>query len=272
MAKTANRTGPLPVQSVSRSLDLLDAVATGDHSLVALASKTNLTPSTAYRLLSTLMDRGYVARSAETGRFRVGHKVIELAAVAASATDRLRVLIRPYLESLRDATEETANLVVPEGVSVVYADQVESARAVRMFTVIGRRVPMHASAAGKAILAASPEGVLNARLAAGLEVLTTHTLATAESLRRDLDLTRERGFAVDREEYDLGVSCVACPITDARAHAVAALSVSGPSERMRAADLEALGAVVRDHARNASQELGADMSAAPTPTTSLRAR
>lgn len=261
MTKTAKGPGRTPVQSVSRSLDLLEAVASGDLGLVALATKTNLTPSTAYRLLTTLMDHGYVTRSAETGRFRVGHKVLELAAVAASATDSFRAVIRPYLESLRNATDETANLVVPDGVSIVYTDQAESARAVRMFTVIGRRVPMHASAAGKAILATSSQALLEARLAAGLEALTSRTLATEGALQLDLQLTRERGYAVDSEEYDVGVVCVAAPIAGPT-EAVGALSISGPSERMRAGGIEALGAVVREHAQRASQALGAD--AAPS--------
>lgn len=258
MAKTAKGAGPTPVQSVSRSLDLLDAVASGNLGLVGLATKTDLTPSTAYRLLATLMDRGYVTRSPDNGRFRVGHKVLELAAVAASATDSLRAVIRPHLENVRNATDETANLVVPDGVSIVYADQVESARAVRMFTVIGRRVPMHASAAGKAILATSSRQLLEARLAAGLEALTPHTLATEHALQEDLDLTRERGYAVDSEEYDVGVVCVAAAITGPTAETVAAMSVSGPSERLRAAGLTEIGVVIREHALLASRALGMD--------------
>lgn len=257
MAKTGNRRGPAPVQSVGRSLDLLEAVASENVGLVALAERTGLGPSTAYRLLATLMERGYVTRSPRTGRFRVGHKLVELAAVAARDSESLRSIMRPHLEQLRDATDETANLVVPDGVSIVYVDQVESSRAVRMFTTIGRRVPAHASAAGKAILASSPAVLLDERGAAGLERLTPHTLTTTRALAADLDVIRARGFAVDSEEYELGVVCVAATILGPDGEAIAAVSVSGPSERMRETDLDALGALVRDHAAQASRELGA---------------
>ena len=257
MAKTGDRSGPALVQSVGRSLDLLEAVAAENLGLVALAERTGLGPSTAYRLLATLVDRGYVTRT-RTGRFRLGHKLLELAAVASRDRESMRSIIRPHLEQLRDATDETANLVVPDGVSIVYVDQVESPRAMRMFTTIGRSVPMHASAAGKAILACSSAALLQKREAAGLERLTPHTLGTSQALKDDLEIIRARGFAVDAEEYEPGVVCVAAAIPGPDAEAIAAISISGPSERMRDGDLDVLGALVREHAMLASQELGAN--------------
>jgi IclR family transcriptional regulator, acetate operon repressor len=258
MAKAAKRRGPAPVQSVGRSLDLLDAVAAETLGLVALAERAGLGASTAYRLLSTLMEHGYVRRNPSTGHFHVGYKLLELAASAAHDTEVLRAIVRPYLDALRNATDETANLVVPDGVSVVYIDQVESARAIRMFTAIGRRVPLHASASGKAILASSSsKSLLADRETAGLAALTPHTLITSRALEHDLDRTRTRGFAIDNEEHDLGVVCVAAAIIGHDGEPTAALSVSGPSERMRAADLDALGAIVRTHSLEASRDLGA---------------
>lgn len=254
MAKTRGRTSPAPVQSVARSLDLLEAVAAENGGLVAIAERAGLVPSTAYRLLTTLMERGYVSRSARTGRFRLGHKLIELAAVAARDSDSLRSIVRPHLEQLRNATDETANLVVRDGVSIVYVDQVESSRAIRMFTTIGRRVPMHAAAAGKAILAASPTELRLERKAESLDRLTPHTLITTRALAADLEMTRNRGFAIDNEEYELGVVCVAAAILGSDGEPVAAISVSGPSERV-AAELDGFGELVRAHAEDASDEL-----------------
>jgi DNA-binding IclR family transcriptional regulator len=257
MAKPRNRRGPTPVQSVGRSLDLLEAVANDNVGLVALAERTGLGASTAYRLLVTLLERGYVARNPSTGRFRVGHKLVELAAVAARDSESLRSIARPHLEQLRNATDETANLVVRDGVSIVYVDQVESSRSVRMFTAIGSRVPLHSAAAGKAILAASPAAVFDERQAAGLERLTPHTLCTTEALAADLGVIRGRSFAIDSEEYELGVVCVAAVIRGPDGEPIGAVSVSGPAERMRATDLNAMGALVSEHAETASGELGA---------------
>jgi len=258
MATVAKRRGPVPVQSVGRSLDLLDAVGAESVGLVALAERTGLGASTAYRLLSTLMEHGYVRRNPETGHFHVGYKLLDLAARAAHDTEALRAIVRPHLEAVRNTTDETANLVVPDGLTVVYIDQVESARAIRMFTAIGRRVAMHASASGKAILAFSSKSPLEGREIVNLEALTSHTLITLDGLADDLERTRSRGFAIDSEEYDLGVVCVAAPIIGHNGEPAAALSVSGPSERMRAADLDVLGAIVRNQAADASRELRAE--------------
>jgi IclR family acetate operon transcriptional repressor len=256
MVKSARGTGPQPVQSVVRSLDLLDALGSESLGLVALAERTGLQPSTAYRLLGTLQRRGYVSRNLHTGQFRIGHRLLELAALATSASETLRATVRPHLEQLRDVTDETANLVVLDQLSIVYIDQVESPRAIRMFTSIGRRVPLHASAAGKAILAISSEALLNDRASAGLDRLTRNTLGSRQPLEQDLATTRDRGFAVDNEEYELGVVCVAAVIIGPDGGPAGAISVSGPTERMRDADLARLGKLVRRHAAEASSELG----------------
>ena len=127
-----------------------------------------------------------------------------------------------------------------------------------MFTRIGRRVPLHAAAAGKAILAVSADSLLRERASAGLERLTARTLTSADSLERELSKIRKQGFAVDNEEYELGVVCVAAAIIGADGDAAGALSISGPTERMRVANLTLLGALVRRHAAEASIEIGAD--------------
>ena len=261
MAKTTDRPGPLPVQSVGRCLDLLEAVAAEELGLVAVAERAGVGPSTAYRLLSTLMERGYVTRSPQTGQFRLGHKLVELASAARQDSERLRAAIHPHLRALRDATGETANLVVLDGLSIVYVDQVESSRAVRMFTTIGRRVPLHASGGGKAIAAFAPPELVDDLVAQGLERLTPHTLATPKRLRADLARVRERGYAVDDEEYEAGVICVAAPIFGQSGEIVAAASISGPAARMQEHELDALGATVREHTRAASADIGAGADA-----------
>ena len=241
MARTNGTVGPLPVQSVGRSLDLLEAIADEQLGLVALAKRVGFGPSTAYRLLSTLAARGYVTRNAETGTYRLGPKLLEMAAAARDQDVRLRAIVHPHLRALRDATGETANLVVADDDAVVYVDQAESPQSVRLFTTIGRRVPLHASGGGKAIAAFSPPAAVDELVAGGLTQLTERTLVTSRAFGDEL----------------AGVVCVAAALRGADGEPVAAVTVSGPAARMRGHGLDALGALVRDHADRASADLGA---------------
>jgi DNA-binding IclR family transcriptional regulator len=246
------------VQSVVRSFELLEAVAAADEiGLVELAHRTGLQPSTAHRLLATLIECGYVVQNPQTSRYRLSHKVVELAGGPEHRIERLRTAVRPHLEAIRDATDETTNLCVLDRFTIVYVDQAESGRAVRMFSEVGRRVPAHACGAGKVMLAHQPPDVLASFAErAPFTALTSHTLTTAEELEVELRRARSRGYAVDREEFEDGVACVAAPIFGPGGEVVAAISVSGPAPRLLRRDLGELGELVRGHVAAISHELG----------------
>jgi DNA-binding IclR family transcriptional regulator len=246
------------VQSVVRSFDLLEAVAGADEvGLVELANRTGLQPSTTHRLLATLIECGYVVQDPQTSRYRLSHKVVELAGGPEHRIERLRTAVRPHLVAIRDATEETTNLCVLDRFTVVYVDQAESWHAVRMLTEIGRRVPAHACGAGKVMLAHHPPEAIGGLLAREpFARLTPHTLRTAAELEAELERARTRGYAIDDEEFEDGVACVAAPILGPRGEVVAAISVSGPAARLMRADLAELGRLVVRHVREISHELG----------------
>lgn len=246
------------MQSVVRSFDLLEAVAAADEAgLVDLAHRTGLQPSTTHRLLATLIECGYVVQDPQTSRYRLSHKVVELAGGPEHRIERLRTAVRPHLVAIRDATEETTNLCVLDRFTVVYVDQAESWHAVRMLTEIGRRVPAHACGAGKVMLAHHPSDAIAPLLAREpFERLTPHTLRTAVELEQELERARTRGFAIDDEEFEDGVACVAAPILGPRGEVLAAVSVSGPAARLMRADLAELGKLVVSHVRDISHELG----------------
>ncbi len=246
------------VQSLERALDLLEALASaGELGVSELAARTGLVPSTAHRLLSTLVDRGYAAQSAAGGRYLIGYKLLELSSGLQDRVERLKLAAREHLEAIQRETGETTNLVVLEGRDVVYVDKVDGTRSVRLFLEVGRAIPAHTSGAGKAILAwRSTEDVAAMLGGAPLSRSTPRTLTTLEGLDEDLKRIRRRGFATDNEEHEEGVACVGTPVFDHRGISIAALSVSGPTTRILNADTADLGALLREHAEAVSLKLG----------------
>ena len=246
------------VQSLDRALDLLEALASADELGVSeIASRTGLVPSTAHRLLGTLVARGYAAQSPVSGRYLLGYKLLELTSGLQDRLGRLKTAARPHLEAIQAETGETTNLVVLEGRDVVYVDSVSGTRSVRLFTEIGRAIPAHTSGAGKALLAWRDPAELEALLGAGpFAASTPRTLTTLDALQEDFMRIRRRGYSTDNEEHELGVACVATPIFDHAGAPLAAISISGPTPRILHADTADIAGVLREHAEAVSAGLG----------------
>jgi DNA-binding IclR family transcriptional regulator len=250
------------VQSIDRALDVLETLAAdGELGVSDVATRTGLVVSTAHRLLASLADRGYVRQTSAQGRYALGLKVLELAAGMQARTAALCVAARPHLEHVGRVTGETTNLVVLDGDRVVYVDQVPGRHSVRMFTELGSSALAHTTASGKAMLAQrSPEAIakLFPRAREPFERLTPRTHATLASLTDDFTRIRARGYALDDEEHEQGVSCVAAPVFDATATAFAAISISAPTTRIVHADPEQLGGLLLRQAAAVSAALGYD--------------
>jgi len=248
------------VQSVDRALDVLEALAAGGELGVSeVAARTGLVVSTAHRLLAGLADRGYVARNQENGRYLLGFKVLELTGGLEVLTSPLRAAARPHLERVQQATSETTNLVILDGDRVIYVDQVEGTHSVRMFTRLGRSALAHTTGSGKAILTYRPPEVIEQlypRAREPFERLTPRTLTTVDALRQDFVRIRRRGYALDTEEHEDGVTCVATAVFDSTGFACAAISISGPTARMDGADTRELGQLLHRHAADVSAALG----------------
>jgi IclR family acetate operon transcriptional repressor len=240
------------VQSVDRALLLLELLgqAGGRLPLTELAQRSGLPLATVHRLLASLGSRGYVRQDPDR-RYALGTMLLPL---GDAATRMLSGWALPFLTQLAQACGETANLGVLEDDHVVYVAQAPGRHRMRMFTEVGRRVLPHSTAIGKVLLAwQSEENVRRVVSRLGLPARTPHTLTTLPAFTAELAAVRTRGWAVDDEEEEVGVRCLAVPV-GAGPGAVAAVSVSAPASRLERDHPEVLAALTR-----VSSELAASM-------------
>ncbi len=257
------------VQSVERALALIDLLAReqGGLTLTEICQLAGLHTSTAYRLLATLAAHGFVRRDPERRTYRLGLHLLHLGEAARAQCD-LREEAAGTLQSLAHRTRELANLVVPSGNRAIYISQAhaQSELTVRMFTQVGAWVPLHCTAVGKAIIAHWPDEDLEQLTREGLPAHTPNTITSPERLQSELAAIRQRGYAIDDEEREVGVRCIASPVFDAEGQVVAALSISGPAGRVTPDRFAELGETVREAAARLSERLGfSGHSAQPRP-------
>lgn len=226
----------------------------GRKSLTQIANHLNVSKSTAHRYLTTLEGLGVVQRD-ERETYRLGLRLVELAGAVLADHD-LRREAEPELEALAQSTKETAHLAVPSGNEVFYLAKVDSPHAIRMFSRIGSRMPMHCTALGQSILAHLPEERVREVLSEGLPRRTPNTITDPVALRANLELVRQRGFAIDEEENEAGVRCVGAPVFDLAGAVVGAISISGPTMRITPEVALAIAPAVMQAARAVSLRLG----------------
>jgi len=202
-----------------------------------LARRLGVAKSTTHRVLATLTDEGLLEQNADSGRYRLGLAVFDLAAAVQSLD--LHEAAMAAMTDLRNRTGETVQLAVLDGREVVYVERLDSPNLLRLFRDLGRRNSAHSSASGKALLAFSPPEAVDRLLRSWkLRARTPHTITTVTALRAELSHVRERGYACNRNEYEIGVVSVAAPIHDASGTTVAAVSVAGPSSRLDPIELQ----------------------------------
>jgi DNA-binding IclR family transcriptional regulator len=239
------RTGPRRregVQVIARAAEMLRRLAAEPHglTLIELSARVGLPRSTAHRIVSALAQEGFV-RPAPSGKLRIGPALVGLA--VASRSD-LRHEVGPYLERLSHELRETVDLAVLDGGEVLFIDQYTSRRTLRIVSEIGARFPLHATANGKALLAAVPPEELADLLPRRLTASTENTVTDREALLRELDEIRATGIAYDREEYTIGIAAVGTAVRDA-VGALAAVTVVAPAARFNESEAQISAALAR---------------------------
>jgi DNA-binding IclR family transcriptional regulator len=231
---------------VLRALAVLEVLAREGRELgvTDIARRVHLNKSTAHRLLQSMVAAGFVVRGKQEGEYRASIKLCELGSLVLDRID-LRSEASTYLKQLVERTGETVHLVTLDDCHGVYIDKVDGLSTIRMFSRIGRRIPLYCTAVGKTLLAGLPaderDDMLRRALAAyGYRPFTPNTLVDVASLITHLDRVAAQGYALDCEEHEEGVTCVAAPIRDHEGRVVAACSVSGPTFRLDASHMEAI--------------------------------
>lgn len=246
------------VRALERALAVLDSFSLAEPalSLTDLATRLSLAKSTATRLLAVLEERGYLERSPDTEKYRIGVRAFELGSIYIQTTS-IEAEAQPVMRQLARECQQTANLGILSGFEVVHIAVVPPDRPIRFYTTVGQRDSAHCTGLGKALLAhLRPEEL--AELAGDLPFprRTARTITTLDELRMEVSRVRERGFALDNEESFPGLKCVAAPIRDDMNRAVAAVSISGPAVEFTDETLPRYSATVLRAAATISARLG----------------
>ncbi|GGG22832.1 IclR family transcriptional regulator [Paenibacillus abyssi] len=246
------------IQALDRALNIIELFdeQTKELKITEISSRMKLHKSTVHSLLKTLQLHGYIDQDEQTGKYRLGMKLVEKGQLLLQGID-IRGLARPHLQALSAATGQTAHLVVLEGSEGIYIDKVEGAKAAIRYSRIGRRVSLHSSAVGK-VLAAFRSEQERSRLLMDyrFEKRTGHTIDSLGLFLTELARVRQEGIAYDREENEPGVRCVASPIYDYSGQVIAAMSISTMVSQVDEAELQRLAQLLRSETGSISRELG----------------
>lgn len=248
----------LSSSAVERTLLILEAAAQreGGMSNAEFSRKLKIPKSSASYILRTLEQRGYLRRDGDDGKYRLGMKVLSLSRAALGGID-VREVALPIMRHLVDRIHITTHLAILDHGEAVYVEKVEAPSFIKINTWIGRRMEVHSTAVGKALLAyldsKQRDAILRQR---GLKKLTTHTITTMPKLLHELERVRQLGYAVDDEENSLGARCVGAPIFNGEGGVEAAIASTGTINDVPREAVAHVSDMVKEAARRISHQIG----------------
>ncbi|WP_261841310.1 IclR family transcriptional regulator [Aliamphritea ceti] len=236
------------IQVIDRAATLLDSISRYSKpvKLKVLSADTGLHPSTAHRILHSLIDNRFVERNG-SGEYRLGQRLLQLSNRLHTDID-LRAVALPFMEKLRDKTGETVNLTIREGDVVIYFEKVTPNRMMHVQQIIGSRAPLHVTGVGKLMLGSGGEDeIANYAQRTNLPAYTRNTFSSLTALTDECLKSAAQGYALDNEEAEIDVGCIGVLLYDRTGNITAGLSVSAPIDRRKDAwieDLQAAGKAI----------------------------
>ena len=246
------------IQSVERAADILELflVSKPELSIKEISEHLNLSKSTVHGIIKTLEHRGYLQQNPEDLKYKPGIKLFELGNFVGKNLDIAKVA-KPIIRELVDELNETVHLVSLQRDEIIYIEKVEGQSALTIYSHIGKRAPFHSTGVGKSILAHLNENEVNRILSSiTLESFTKHTMTNIEEIKEQLHVIREQGYAVDDEEIELGLKCIAAPIFNHQSNVIASISCAAPKMRLDENKLPQVIAGIRRAAAEISSCLG----------------
>ena len=258
---------PRIISSLQRALDIMALFGpqTPELGITDIAKALNLHKSTASGLVYTLQHNGYLAQNPENRRYHLGLQLVERAGVLLDQIE-IRKIAMPELEHLRDWSSESVNLAILEENQIIYIERLLTDKSLGFRNHIGKRAWPHSTALGKAILSHLPREQARAVLESyPLVSMTPNTITDLGLLLRQFEDFREQGYAMEREENEIGGLCISAPIHNHTAIPVAAVSVSFPLSRLNEAMISTYGGKIKAVAQSISQKLGYYLEARAMP-------
>lgn len=252
-----SKTNSTTTQTVQRIATILRAFTKMENDLgvMEISRETSLHKSTTSRLLSALLQEGFVEKSPDTGKYRLGLGLVNLAGMVLERQD-LRQAAQGYIRSLAEITQETINISILDGEASINIETIRSPKSIRYAGQLGRRTPLHCTSTGKVQLTYMTPEQRHAILSQPLIAYTQHTITDPVALRVALAEVCDRGYAISNEEFEQGLVAIAAPIYDRTGDVLAALSISGPTYRMDSNTLQQYNIQLKEAAEDISRALG----------------
>ncbi|PWA06055.1 IclR family transcriptional regulator [Pueribacillus theae] len=246
------------IQSVDRALRILDLFDehTTELKITEISSLMRLNKSTVHSLLKTLQKHHYIDQDEDGGKYKLGMKLLERGNLVTSHLD-IRTVARKYLLELSMKTGYTLHLVIQDGNEGVYIDKVEGTSATILYSRVGRRVSLHCSSVGKVLLAFKKKEELKQILKGYIyKKQTPNTITNEKDFLKELDQVKKEGYAIDREENEPAVSCIAVPIRNHLEEVIAAVSISMPSPRLNDEEIDKIVPKLKQVGDDISRQMG----------------
>jgi DNA-binding IclR family transcriptional regulator len=245
------------VRAVERALQIMECFDNEypERGISEIAQAVNLHKATAHRIVTTLVNYGYLERADDGQKYRLGLELTNLGFKVIHRMDLRREAL-PYMKQLIQEWDETCDLCVFDRGMVLYIEVLRGNRALTVAAAVGQRLPAHATASGKLFLAYLPVDQLDAILKESLNSYTDNTVTSPGNLRRQLKEIRDQGYAVDYEEYETGVCAVAAPIFNLSGNMIAAIGGPSPMSRMTPERISKIAEAFKDAAKAISQRMG----------------